>query len=491
MAQDWMALPHRKHVIRDLLIGDFIPLAPHDKFFEKLLATWQKHLGSDRKPIELRRMIESLRKSNYEFRDVDGRVVPVAFNQSPQDEAEDTKLSNRAAENLQFMTLPLKCRQLLDADKPIRADQVEPLANLIKSIHEKRGGPNESKVHTARDVVLAGVAVLICLQRDWLVANPDWLAWCRERLEEATKTPLARPRFYSDVNLGNDKWDAFAAECSMSLLARNRADALARLLVAQGVAGFFYSTTQLVVNRAARNHAALGDDFKRVIAAALEWSAIRPAINAFLPENIAEFERWAKRKELLEKRFVDGSLSPTLPDLKKLNADARKELDEIHAKRHPDSAAFLKARASRKATRKAASGSRIELYPERPGLDVRLITGLSWLRPDASTTFSRTEIIKTIKTLLDIVLDSIPKVTDRKEEEIRGLPSEFDGWVFKLVSTAIPLLTPAEKPENFWKPVLSLEASAHDWIERFFGSGLQRDRRPRPTSPISSVSGAR
>jgi len=324
-------------------------------------------------------------------------------------------------------------------------DQVEPLAKLIKSIHEKGDKRSDDALHTAQDVVLGGVAVMVCLCCDWLVSNPVRLAWCRVRLQEAVNTPSTQPRLYSDTNIGNDKWDAFAAECGVSLLARDRTDPLARKLVAQGITGFFYSTTQLVVNRAVRSHAALDDDFKRVLGAVLEWSAIRPLINVFFPENTIEIEHWAKRKSALEKRFVDSSLTPALPDLKKLNADTRKELDDIHAKKHPEHAAFLKSRARGE----TAGGSRIELHPETPGFDVELVsTALSWLRPDAVTPFSRSEIIATIRTPLEIVLAGVPHVTDRKTQEIKGLPSKFDGWVYELVATAIPLLTPAEKPEE-------------------------------------------
>jgi hypothetical protein len=42
------------------------------------------------------------------------------------------------------------------------------------------------------------------------------------------------------------------------------------------------------------------------------------------------------------------------------------------------------------------------------------------------------------------------------------------GAVYKLVAPAIPLLTPVEKPEELWKPILSLGAPAHDWVERFY-----------------------
>jgi hypothetical protein len=466
IAQDWINMPHRKVAVRNLLVMEFLPLGKHDNFFNRLLATWEKHLSKDRKPIQLRRLIQSLRKSNYEFGMVDGKAAPVAFNQSAEDEAEDLALSQQAATNLQFMNLPLQCRKMLDAGTPINAHQMKPLADLITSIHENRNQENDDPIHTAQDVVLAGVAVLICLHYDWLVVNPATLTWCRGRLEEAANTPIIRPRFYSDVNHGNDKWDAFAADCGVSLLVRDRADPLARRLVAQGITGFFYSTTQLVVNRAARSSVALGDDFKRIIAAVLEWSAIRPIVNFLTPELTVEIKAFEKKMAALERQYADGTLKATLPDLKKLSAEMRKELDDIYAKKHPEHAkVVVRWRRQHKNTFR----SRIELHPEAPGFDVRLVrAALSWMRPDALMPFSRAEIIATIKTLLDIVLAGVPKVTDSNTEEIKGLPREFDSWVYELAATAIPLLTPAEKPEELWKPILSLGAPAHHWVERFY-----------------------
>jgi hypothetical protein len=219
------------------------------------------------------------------------------------------------------------------------------------------------------------------------------------------------------------------------------------------------------VNRAARSSVALGDDFKRIIAAVLEWSAIRPIVNFLTPALTVEIKAFEKKKAALERQYADGTLKATLPDLKKLSAEMRKELDDMYAKKHPEHAKVVRWRRQQKNTFR----SRIELHPEAPGFDVRLVrAALSWLRPDPLMPFSRAEIIATIKTLLDIVLAGVPKVTDSKTEEIKGLPSEFDSWVYELAATAIPVLTPAEKPEELWKPILSLGAPAHDWVERFY-----------------------
>jgi hypothetical protein len=160
LAQDWTGMPHRKVAIRNLLATEFLPYEKFGKFFDHLLAVWGKHLGKDRKPVQLRRLIESLRKSNYEFGVVDGKTVPVDFKPPAEDEAEDLALSQKAWKNLQFMNLPLQCRQVLDAGTPIPADQVESFADLIESIYEKGAERSDDPVHTAQDVVLGGVAVL-------------------------------------------------------------------------------------------------------------------------------------------------------------------------------------------------------------------------------------------------------------------------------------------------------------------------------------------
>ena len=62
------------------------------------------------------------------------------------------------------------------------------------------------------------------------------------------------------------------------------------------------------------------------------------------------------------------------------------------------------------------------------------------------------------------------------------MPTEFDGWVFGIVSRAIPRLTPAENPDSLWNPILDLGPRAHDWVERFFWNwftdGLQASGSP-------------
>lgn len=464
LANQWINMPHRKHAVRDLLVWELLPKAEHTAFFDGLISTWEKDLNEDRRPLELRRLIESLRKSNYDFEVIDGKTVPSNFHGPDDDAIEDATLSHKAEQDLLLSTLPMKCRRVLDAGKNIPVDQIRPLVDLIQSIHGDGSGASDKSMYTREDLVLSGVAVLINLHYEWLQANPRELSWCRDRLTECLAAQP--PRLHGlETNHGNDRWDAFAAECGVSLLARERTDELARKLVARGITGFLYSTTGLVVRRALQNCDALGDDFRRILVATLEWSALRPLVNMLTPELTDELEQWSLQKSALEERFINGSLTTALPDLKTLNTETRQKRDALHAKRFPDHAAFLKSQAYRN----SGSGSRIELHPDIPGFDVQLIrAAFGWMQPNVATPISRTEIVATIQALLDIVLSSLPTITDRKTEEVVGLPSEFDSWVYELVATAIPLLTPTERPEALWKPILSLDSPAHEWVERFY-----------------------
>jgi hypothetical protein len=73
-----------------------------------------------------------------------------------------------------------------------------------------------------------------------------------------------------------------------------------------------------------------------------------------------------------------------------------------------------------------------------------------------------------IREMLEVVLQAIPIVDPASRQEIDGLPSDFDSWVFELVARTIPCLTRAERPEELWQAILDRGAPAHQWVERFF-----------------------
>jgi len=86
-----------------------------------------------------------------------------------------------------------------------------------------------------------------------------------------------------------------------------------------------------------------------------------------------------------------------------------------------------------------------------------------------------------VRSFLGLMLGSIPQIDDSRQQEIDGLPDEFDNWVFGLVARAIPCLTEAEDPRSLWQPILDLGSPAHQWVERFFWDWFTDGLRAAPS----------
>ena len=120
--------------------------------------------------------------------------------------------------------------------------------------------------------ILGGIAVLVVLHLEWLLQDASRIAWCRSRLEAVHVSPPPPSRFDSEVAVGDDRWDDFAAECGIRLLVAEKSDPLARKLVAQGVMGYHYGTTGLTMARAFAVRVDIGDDFQRLITLCVRWA---------------------------------------------------------------------------------------------------------------------------------------------------------------------------------------------------------------------------
>jgi hypothetical protein len=290
-------------------------------------------------------------------------------------------------------------------------------------------------------------------------------SWCRAKLQNTVDHPPPPRKFDSEISIGDARWDSFAAEAGVLLLAEDRHDPLARQLVAAAITAFNYNTTALAIRRAAVVRTGQADDFGRLIAFAIHWSALRPLRVRDFEESLAvERAAFDERKNALISAFVDGGLPAVLPDLSEINGVTKRGLDELHEKRFPGSAARME-RSSRSRSR-----SRESLHPEILRVDTHVLrAAFGWLDVRSAHSPEEREMWLAIaKNLFDVVLGTIPVVEANSRQEIDGLPTEFDSWVFKMMARTIPVLAPAERPECFWQPLLARGAPAHQWIEYFF-----------------------
>lgn len=279
---------------------------------------------------------------------------------------------------------------------------------------------------------------------------------------------------------GECKWDTFAAEAGVALLARNCDDALARRLAATGVIGFHYSTTARTMLFACRHRERLGDDFNRMLGLAIRWAGLRTPLAFATPSGFdTPGEAWNERKEALIQDFVDRRSPIELPEIRAVNATAAAEIEAGQAQRFPEMA---RARGAPRRSRRRAGRSRKSLYRESLRLNSRVISSaFAWLDLRSARPEERRRWLGYVRNFLDLMLGSIPQIDDPRQQEIDGLPDEFDNWVFGLVAGAIPCLTATEDQRSLWQPIFDLGSPAHQWVERFFWDWFTDGLRAAPS----------
>jgi len=94
----------------------------------------------------------------------------------------------------------------------------------------------------------------------------------------------------------------------------------------------------------------------------------------------------------------------------------------------------------------------------------------------------RAKWLRLIREVVGLSLGLLPAIQAPDRQEIDGLPSQFDSWVFGLVARAIPHMTASEAPDSLWRPILDLGTPAHHWVEYFFWQwftdGVQAAKNP-------------
>ena len=355
LGREWFAMPHRKNLllflngaIIDTMIGD----EQHWPFFEQLRAEWSSLPDAEGEPETLRLMIERINPANYTFDMRDGRRVPVGFEWPEAVARRNAEDLQKIGEHQMLTHLPFQCRQLLDGGARLARDQIP---HLWAFLHDLEANPADlaegdaEPLNHIEDILCAGIAVLIVLFADWLAEEPDRMAWCREKLDAIVRNPPERLRFDSEMASGDRRWDAFAADAGVALLARNSADELARRLVAAGVMSLHYSTTARTLFRASQHREQLGEDFDCMLALAVRWAGLRvPYGFATRPKLDKEREVWEARKSALFEQFVVRELPAELPSIKAISAAAAEELDALQVAQFPE---MMRARSAQGARR--------------------------------------------------------------------------------------------------------------------------------------------
>jgi hypothetical protein len=471
LGRAWYQMPHRK----DLLLytgGGIVETLVADEaerpFLAQLRSGWVADLNGEEMPEDLYRLSERLNPDNYTFETRDGKRVASSFDWPEELKPKTEEDLQRIAADQTVSGFPFQCRQLLDSDKRYAQDHLPQFWEFVQGIEglSPRLASDGDPLLQIEDLLCGAVAVLIVKHHDWLAADPKRMAWCRGKLESVVRHPPAPLRFDSAGADGDRKWDSFAGEAGVALLAHDRNDPLARRLAATSVLSFHYSTTGRTLIRASQRREELGEDFDRMLCLPVRWAGQRPGLGLALRLRIdTDAEDDHAGKEALIEEFVERRLPTDLPDILELSAEAEREIEAIRARQSPEL-----ARLRRRESSTPRPGSEVEtLHRGRLSVDTSVLSAaFAWLDLASARPDERAKWLGFVRTFLDIALGLVPKINDPRQQRTEDHPDEFDTWVYGVVAATIPSMTAAEDHHTLWQPILDRGPQAHKWIERFF-----------------------
>jgi hypothetical protein len=164
-------------------------------------------------------------------------------------------------------------------------------------------------------------------------------------------------------------------------------------------------------------------------------------------QETASYEELDKEVRGLLSQFVDGSLSPKIPQWKTLEHafnDNRPSLCEPGTKKY---------------------------YPRSLCIDLRLIssayewiTGLDKAQNEVECEHWLAFWTQSVETLCWMLGEGSSEI-----EEIDGTPYEFDRWLFQKLPSILISTRSTHEAESLWRPILQLGTPAHYWISAFLG----------------------
>jgi len=137
LGREWYAMPHRRDVLVFLnggviqtMMGDH----QHYPFFDELRSDWTGKLDAQGEPESLRLLTERFNPANYTFELPDGKRVPVGFQWPKAMARQNEEDLQRIAEHSHITNLPQRCRERLDAARPLSEEESLWLWPFLQSI---------------------------------------------------------------------------------------------------------------------------------------------------------------------------------------------------------------------------------------------------------------------------------------------------------------------------------------------------------------------
>ncbi|HKV12711.1 MAG TPA: ABC transporter ATP-binding protein [Thermoanaerobaculia bacterium] len=473
MVRSWHGLPHRRipllDIARDLLLKDPDVASAFESFRER----WRSQLSSGTLEFsdDLERLIALFDPANYSSPDITSFEWPEPLREKGEQER------SAVQPDLEAECFTEWCRGALREQtqlQPEEAEQVwQAVAELDRLAQERQGFSRWT------DAVAAGIAVLLDLSINWIVAEPSRLTWCRERLLRILEIPPT-PDLLDDSSNSPTlwQWPSFVAIAGVLLLAIDDDDLLARRIVAEQIVGLGESRISLTLSYAFRERKRLGEDWERMQTLAIFGAALRSVGRPSVAPARALLYSWASR---LAQWFIQRKIQPERPNWETLSRVALRLREHLH--------------------RKECETSTDEFAPQRfqpvwsadSGFDLSALkAAFAWLPRlnEACDENERQAWIDLHRELLRVAerlhhgLEQSRSIGGY-ESWVGGLLSDYETWLFTHLAGLIPQLSTAAERESFWRPVFVRSDPAYrsfsrvrTFLDAWFSKGLEAAGKP-------------
>jgi hypothetical protein len=479
-AVDWYTMPHRERnlfeVARELFLNDADVRATYVDICESWgqEETELKRHGKSEEADIVGRFISAFTPQHYTAAYSEEHQGIVISHQFPADLEGRLREGREEAEaGLLHLGFPIRCRRILNGELSISTEEeIEAFWSDCQRIATTAEEYNPVKCR--EDVTCGAAAVLLLKHYKWLSEHSDRLDWCREMILDTIENPPPSSGFDTEVDASDIRWHSFCAEALPSLWLHNLSAPRLRRCAMLMALDHHYTTIGILTRACFRQRRALGDEYVRLHAVLRHWARERPDL-------------WEREDELLNDNFIlRREARRSFRDISALDAEVRDQLLSDKFRQTLD--AFLVG------TLAASLPSLIDRgQPPRPvpvfnhpleherlriryDLDTELLQAMYSFLPAIDTAQEygeRAEWIEQWRELLSCLLRTLAPLTpEDRGKEVDGMPYSFDRWVLNSVAILITQMTPQERPELLWRPILDLGWEAHHWVEEFLSGFL-------------------
>lgn len=447
----WHEMPHRKISLRDLALYLFVNNPSLRPFFNEARQNLQAGLQPGG-PYEGWTLVESfvarLNPGNYsKFVDEDGKTYYQYSH--PEELRHKYAEEDRASQTeLLLATLPLQCRQRIDSNEPVPAEELDRLRELSQRISEVDPEKIDDVISPVNS--LAGIAaVFIRHGKEWLTEHPDHAEWARRTLVNVAQENREADAFYGSV-VPYDRL-VFAIEALPVIWANDPNARYIRETIARiashappKLVGFLTSGVAAV-----REH--LTEDHLRLLHLVLLRAGLEPRIiqaerrarwgTDDSQEGLAE-DGASLRSQLssFEHDFVEGTLKAIVPSL-----------DEV-ASLQP----LSEERPTRRPHRRRA--------PHRLLEESLLVAAYRGVPDPGDNTSFWSQVWERI------VLDTVSPLTPTDNEQTEDLDESLGQWAYfflERIAGVVASTDDSVAARRLWQPIIDLGASASQWVSLF------------------------